>query len=185
MTLQGVHGADGQRNHRRIDGIIPQLFLIGLAVTLAVVFREPLRRTFSGRVTGVSAFGIRIDLQPDRVTEAVQARARQTGNDEPPAVAARTGDQVVDRAQRLAPQTVGRFVLWVDDHPESVTLERKLLRDMGIVTLAVRTNAQANDILSDRDAVVDLVISDIKRDDKSPGGIALLEDIGRARSDRP
>ena len=77
------------------------------------------------------------------------------------------------------------FVLWVDDHPESVTLERKLLRDMGIVDVGrPHECAGRTDILSDRDGVVDLVISDIKRDDKSPGGIALLEDI-RQGSKRP
>lgn len=165
-------------------GIIPQLVLIAFALTLAVVFREPIRRTLTSRVTGVSGFGFRIDLKPDEVNEAVQARVKKTGGDESVPVAPRTGDQVVDRAQRLAPQLVGRLVLWVDDHPELVKVERSLLREMGIVTVAVRTNAQALDILSDPSGVVDVVISDIRRDDGSPGGVELLEDV-RKGSKRP
>ena len=163
--------------------IVPQVVLIGFAILVAIFFREPFARFLNGRVTSLSAFGFRIDLRPEEVNAAVRARvgsaddattAPESGNASPTAP---SGSQVVDRARRLAPQLAGRVVLWVDDHPELARVERLMLKGMGVVTQAARSNVDAMAILSDPASSIDLVISDIQRQGGAPGGLELLAEL--------
>ena len=71
--------------------------------------------------------------------------------------------------------------LWIDDHPEGNRIERRMLRQMGIFTEAVTTSAGAAAVLDDPANKIDLIITDVGRDDGSPGGLALLEGIGGRR----
>ena len=89
---------------------------------------------------------------------------------------------IVERAERVAPKVVGRLVLWVDDHPENNRTERRLLRQLGVFVEAVAANREAMSVLSDTEPV-DLIISDVKRDDGS-SGLDLLPAL-RAQGIRP
>jgi CheY-like chemotaxis protein len=160
-----------------IIAILPQLVLVGLVVALAVGFRGPLARLLDERVSSVSAFGVKVDLRPADVDDAVQKRMTAT-NDPGPTGA---GEQVVERAKRMAERLAGRTILWVDDRPDGNRIERRMLRQMGIFTEVVTSNAQAAAVLDDPAETIGLIISDISRDDESADGRALIEAI-RARS---
>ncbi len=52
-----------------------------------------------------------------------------------------------------------------------------MLRQMGILTEAVTTKPEAAAVLNDPANRIDLIISDVGRDDGSAGGLTLLEGI--------
>lgn len=163
--------------------ILPQLVLFVLAGALAVRFRQPLGRLIEERVSSVSALGFKVDLRPAEVNKAVQDRmapamavlaADSATNELEPTP---LGEQVVDRAKRLATRIAGRTILWIDDHIEGNRIERRMLRQMGICAESVTTKDGASAVLNDPADRIDLIISDIGRDDGSPGGLALLDGL--------
>src|SRR4051812_9985687 len=84
------------------------------------------------------------------------------------------GAAVADRAKRSAKQLVGRTILWVDDHPEWLIGERRLVRRMGMFVEAALSNQEASRTLADPANAIDIVVSDIKRDE-GPSGLQILE----------
>lgn len=153
-------------------GILPQLIVIGVAGAIGFQYREPIADALQNRLIGLSLFGLSITLQPRDVNHAVVERSGAQGfapsatslDAEPP-----EGDEITARARGLAKQLVGRTILWVDDHPEWLVTERRLVRGLGIFVEPAATNDQAMRTLADPSNSIDVVISDIARDDKSSG----------------
>lgn len=73
----------------------------------------------------------------------------------------------------------GSRVLWIDDRPEKVRGERRLLRALGIVVVAASSSQEANDILN-KDSDFDLILTDVQRTGnthKLVGGIDIHEGV--------
>lgn len=165
--------------------IAPQILVLLIIVVGALAFRGQIGQTISGRVTSVSVFGLKMDLDAAAVDKAVAVRESALGSAGAPVQAAARapegGGQVVERANRLASHLQGRTILWVDDRPANNRIERRLLRRMGIFVEAVSSHAEATQILADPAEEIDLVISDISRA-SGPSGLELLSEL-RSRSD--
>lgn len=166
-----------------VIAILPQLLVIGVVGAVAVRYRVPLARIVDQRVSGISAFGLRVDLRPSEVDKAVRDRLGERGAGPLPGGVPGAGTQVAERARRMGARLVGRRVLWVDDHPEGNRVERRMLRQLGIFTEAVTTNDQAMLVLDDPAESIDVVITDLRRDDGSTG--QALIDAVRARPNPP
>lgn len=164
-----------------IIAILPQLGVVVAGAGLVIRYREPLGAALT-RVTSVSAMGFSLSLRADDVERAVE-RALASNQAAPGDVPLTGfGQQVAERAQRMARQLAGRTVLWVDDHPEGNRGERSLLRQLWIGTEVARDNVEAMQILHDPAVSIDAVISDVGRDDGSADGLALATEIGHVRS---
>lgn len=164
--------------------IIPQLLVLLILVVGALMFRREIGRTVGGRLTSVSLFGLRVELTPAAVDDAVSARASSgVAASGGPATGSRDrtrSGQIVERAKRLAPHMAGRTILWVDDRPAGNRIERRLMRQMGLFVEAVASNAEAMVVLDDPSESIALVISDIQRE-PGPSGLDLLAALaGRA-----
>ena len=158
----------------------PQVVVVIVVAIVLVRYRAPIADFITSRVTSVSAFGVKVDLQPKDVDAAVQERATRTGAagaTSGPAVHG-TSRQLVARAGRLAPQLKGRLVLWADDQPDNNRTERRMLRGIGIFVEIATSNGQALAALRQPNEQIDLVISDIARA-TAPGGLALVADVAK------
>jgi CheY-like chemotaxis protein len=156
--------------------IVPQLLGLGLVAGFALRYGESIGRALGGRVSSVAAFGFKIELNAASIDHAIASRP--SGSKE---VASRSGrlmssQAVVDRARRLARQIRGRTILWVDDEPTRNSLERQLLRQMGIFVETVVSNDEAITALDDLTDTFDLIISDIDRG-KGHSGLELVEEV--------
>jgi len=82
----------------------------------------------------------------------------------------------------------GSRVLWIDDHPEKILGERRILRSLGIQVVSAITSDSARGVL-DEDDDFDLVISDIQREGEPKsqfsryGGIELIKEIRQSNDD--
>jgi CheY-like chemotaxis protein len=160
---------------------LPQLILVVLIGWFVLHYRRELVGVLEHRVTSVAAFGFKVDLAPADVDAAV--RERSPRSEDAPTVDG-AGQQVAERAQHMAMKTTGRTILWVDDHPEGNRNERRLLRQLGVFVEAVATNAEATAILGSNEETMDLVISDIERQDGTTG-LALPAAIARSMQRPP
>jgi CheY-like chemotaxis protein len=182
-------------------GIAPQILVLLIIVIGALVFRGQIGKSLGGRVTSVSVFGLRMDLDAEAVDKAVAERestiAPAPGHAPSARGPAEGGGQVVERANRLASHLHGRTILWVDDQPANNRIERRLLRQMGIFVEAVVSNAEAMAVLDDRAESIAVVISDVARA-SGPSGLDLAKElanrtgaprgvfyIGRVEPERP
>jgi len=151
-------------------GILPQLIVIAIVVVAAILYRRPLATVLQDRLTGFSAFGFRIDLQPREIVEAVRKRAIDApSGDRSADLDERVGAGIASRARRMAPKLVGRTILWVDDDPDSLVAERELVRRLGMFVEPAFDNDRALYVLKRPNSDVDLVISDIGRAHGAPG----------------
>jgi CheY-like chemotaxis protein len=81
--------------------------------------------------------------------------------------------QVLRRVQAVLPALQpGAQILWVDDHPENNTNERRMLQALRIFVDEARSTDQAMALLER--AHYDLVISDMERNGNKEAGIELL-----------
>jgi CheY-like chemotaxis protein len=162
-----------------IIAIGPQLVIFLAVAFLGARYRDSISRLVGNRVTSVSVFGFKVDLQPDQVDEAVKNRAPRTDAVEPsPPAHHGTSSQLVARANRLADRLNGRTLLWVDDEQENNRTERRMLRSTGIFVETATSNDQALRVLDDPSETISLVISDIRRA-SGESGLDLVQSIAQ------
>jgi CheY-like chemotaxis protein len=82
----------------------------------------------------------------------------------------------------------GSRVLWIDDHPEEILGERRILRALGVEVLSVNISDSARKVLKE-DNDFDLVISDVQRKSepeskfKRYGGMEFIKEIRQSKGD--
>ncbi len=140
------------------------LVLVGTALALAVIPLKSLR--------SLKAAGVELTIESPQVKGAVESlNIDQLEN-----------QKLHRKLEALAPLfgvVRGARVLWIDDHPEKVTGERRLLRALGVVVI----NASSSDIAlelirSDND--IDLIVTDVHREGnyyKYTGGIEVHDGV--------
>jgi len=72
-------------------------------------------------------------------------------------------------------ETLNMNALWIDDNPNLVTKERQLLQKLGINSTLVSTTEAAIDFIENNEKQVDLIISDISRDENVKAGLEFAE----------
>ena len=159
-----------------IAGLIPGIVLAVLAGYVVIRFAEPIREGILPRLTGVTLFGVRVDLQPGQVQAVL---SKSTGK-APPAPDA--GNAILARAKGMADVLAQSSVLWVDDNPLNNLSERRLLHQFGVFVQDVQTTAQALEAIGQG---FDLVISDMARAGSSRAGLDLIEALRRAGARQP
>lgn len=82
----------------------------------------------------------------------------------------------------------GSRVLWIDDHPEQILGERRILRALGVEVLSANSTDSARRILKE-DNDFDLVISDMQRKGEAEskfkryGGIEFIKEVRQSKDD--
>jgi hypothetical protein len=140
--------------------VVPPLLWALLTAAVLVSLRRPFMQHIVPRLTGVHAFGIRLDLRSDEVQEKIAAAAagRSLGDSLPETA----GQAIVARAANAAAWLVSKRLLWVDDEPLGTASERELLHRMGVFVETARSNEEALSVLR-RTASYDMIVSDIDR----------------------
>ena len=65
--------------------------------------------------------------------------------------------------------------LWIDDNPEIVKRERVILKQLGIKTTLVQSTTEAIEYMENNDYDVDMILSDISRDENKREGLDFTE----------
>lgn len=162
------------------------------AVLVVLVARTVYFPAFSNRVDQVflillGAVAILTLLPLERLTDLTLGPVRLT-LDSPQVAAALAAslDRVADKSLRRRLESreedlsllPGARVLWIDDHPNEVLGERRVLRSLGVEVTVARSSEEAVDVLT-RDGDFDLMVTDVQREGgrsyERTGGIPLHE----------
>lgn len=162
--------------------LVPIVLLLALVALFFFRVRDPVIQRLLSRVSGVGAFGFRIDLLPEDVQRTVEAAAKDRGP-----VARGVGSTLLERAQSHADLLARAQVLWVDDNQASTLNERRLLHQLGVYVEPVRSTAEAVAAIAraDRWSPFDLVVSDMDRDGDSEAGESLIRAMEAAHVGTP
>jgi CheY-like chemotaxis protein len=139
---------------------------LGIVVLALALLLVPWERVPWDRLGAFKAFGVEISLaeQPQvrgAVESLIDPRSLAVGKE----LRTRLEGALQFVASEL--ETIrGSRVLWIDDNPNTVLGERRLLRALGIEVVQTTSSEQAKDLLG-QDAHFDLLITDVQRDGES------------------
>jgi CheY-like chemotaxis protein len=151
-------------------------FLLLLAVPL-LAFLVPWHR-----LTSFSAAGVELVLESPSVRGAIEGIKMSSSE-------SRSIRRTLYDLREAIDDSRGSRVLWIDDHPEQILGERRILRALEIQVVSANTSDNAREIL-EMDDDFDLLISDMQRKSEPEsefgryGGIEFIKDI-RQSSDDP
>lgn len=150
--------------------VTPCIWPLTLLMLVVLFYRDI--RPIIKRLTKVQVAGVGLEFAQAAVDAAKdtieQGLSRFEGN---PAGFVQYMREQVDKMDRTSvvagsaesPSTARRTILWVDDHPDSVTYESNLLRNLGMRITTARSTREAQSLIER--GHFDLVISDILRDE--------------------
>lgn len=152
--------------HPHLTGLMDSVFfsLVGGGLALVLIPIE--------RLTSVKAAGFELSLAQPQIAGAIAGLGLdRIQSDELRAKLSKLKD--------LLPTIRGSRVLWVDDRPQNILGERRVLRALGVdVTSAISSRMAEETLLVDND--FDLMISDIQREGdsyESTGGEPIHEGV--------
>ena len=142
------------------------IFLALVAVSLALLL-IPLEM-----IKSLKAGGVELSLDAAHVQGAVASLSLSRIED----AKLRSRLQVLSH---LLPVITGSRLLWIDDFPEKIIGERRLLRALGVTVVPATSSDEAREFLrADKD--FDLIVSDVQRigdTHKLTGGVAIHEGV--------
>jgi len=148
-----------------IPGILWFIFVVILVIRLyGPIKTELLPHLRELKVLGVEATFIREELE--KATRKQETEISQEAR-----------SKVERRLHRDIPLLRKMRVLWVDDNPDNITYESRILRSVGVHVDVVTSTEQALSMLSQNG--YDLVISDIARDGVLDEGLRFLSEMRR------
>lgn len=135
---------------------------LGIVVLALALLLVPWERVPWDRLGAFKAFGVEISLaEQPQVRGAVESLIDPKGL----AVSKDLRTSLEDALQLVASDLEkirGSRVLWIDDNPNTVLGERRLLRALGIEVVQATSSEQATDLFEE-DAHFDLLITDVQR----------------------
>lgn len=171
-----------------VHGFISTLAWPAVVVFIAVRFSPQLREFFSTlselsfKAAGVEATATRKIVAAAELGRA-EAKVSPSGETHAVTSDARAIAEIVE--QRVNPRSVRRLskttILWVDDHPENNSYERRALEALGIRFYLSTSTGDALDKLKIQR--FDAIISDMTRGEDDEAGLTLLDEI-RKRGDQ-
>lgn len=150
-------------------------FLLLLAVPL-LAFLVPWHR-----LTSFSAAGVELVLESPSVRGAIEGIKMSSSE-------SRSIRRTLYDLREAIADSRGSRVLWIDDHPEQILGERRILRALEIQVVSANTSDNAREIL-EMDDDFDLLISDMQRMSEPEsefgryGGIEFIKDIRQSSDD--
>jgi CheY-like chemotaxis protein len=147
-------------------GLLWPLLVAGVILLLL----PTIKRILTSRNVTIKAGGVEIDVQQafDKLvksTAELQAKESVT----PARALGPTPPVAADQRENstAAPRPVIRTILWVDDKPKNNAYEIAQLESLGVVVHTAPSTAGAMSVLSERGSSIDVVISDMGRQEGS------------------
>jgi CheY-like chemotaxis protein len=171
-----------------VPQLVAAIVLLGIAVTRISWsdFASKADATFLALV----AVGLALLVFPLKTIKSLKAGGIELSLDAPNvkgAVASLDLSRVEDvklrgKLQMLShvlPVVTGSRLLWIDDRPETIIGERRLLRALGVTIVPAKSSDEARELLR-ADGDFDLIVSDVQRRDdthKVTGGVDIHEGV--------
>jgi len=134
---------------------------VSLVGVIALLLLIPWETIPWHQLGSLKALGVELTINDPEVQGAVRSILDPQGRSISEELQA-TLESVSDLVSRIRASRV----LWIDDHPNAVLGERRLLRALGVEVIAAGSSEEARALLT-HDADVDLIITDVQREGDS------------------
>jgi hypothetical protein len=163
-----------------IFGLLATVLWVGFAVFFVLMLRPLLslvRTVTPGQAdqseTPAAGPASRIDL--DYASDQLDRAADRQEENRHGQISRQRRAHVLERARRSEGLLRGALILWVDDQPERILAESRMLQSLGPVIALVDSNDDARHLLAEGD--LDVVISSVERA-RGESGLALARQTG-------
>jgi CheY-like chemotaxis protein len=142
---------------------------------IVLLFYKPIRHELLPNLSGFKAMGVEFSFVKNSISTAIELAEKSeqwkvTIPDE-------DEKRVLDRVKRHLPLFQDVRVLWIDDNPDSLRNERKMLQRLQVDIDLAQNSAEAKKLLQSGD--YDLILSDISRDHDATAGLKFLQEYGK------
>lgn len=160
---------------------LPAILWFLLAFVVVLLFYKPIRHELLPNLSGFKAMGVEFSFVKNSITKAIALAEKSeqwqvTIPDE-------DEKRVLDRVKRHLPLFQDVRVLWIDDNPDSLRNERKMLERLQVDIDLALNDAEAQKLL--RRGKYDLILSDIARGNDSTAGLKFLQEYGKTKKRVP
>lgn len=160
---------------------LPAILWFLLAFVVVLLFYKPIRHELLPNLSGFKAMGVEFSFVKNSITKAIALAEKSeqwqvTIPDE-------DEKRVLDRVKRHLPLFQDVRVLWIDDNPDSLRNERKMLERLQVDIDLALNDAEAQKLL--RSGKYDLILSDIARGNDSTAGLKFLQEYGKTKKRVP
>lgn len=160
---------------------LPGILWFLLVCVIVLLFYKPIRHELLPNLSGFKAMGVEFSFVKNSITNAIALAEKSeqwqvTIPDE-------DEKRVLDRVKRHLALFQDVRVLWIDDHPDSLRNERKMLERLQVDIDLARDDAEAKKLL--RSGKYDLILSDIARGDDNAAGLKFLQEYSKTKKRAP
>ncbi len=160
---------------------LPAILWFVLACVIVLLFYKPIRHELLPNLSGFKAMGVEFSFVKNSITNAIALAEKSeqwqvTIPDE-------DEKRVLDRVKRHLALFQDVRVLWIDDNPDSLRNERKMLERLQVDIDLARDEAEAKKLL--RGGKYDLILSDIARGDDNAAGLKFLQEYSKTQKHVP
>lgn len=160
---------------------LPAILWFLLAFVVVLLFYKPIRHELLPNLSGFKAMGVEFSFVKNSISAAIKLAEKSeqwkvTIPDE-------DEKRVLDRVKRHLPLFQDVRVLWIDDNPDSLRNERKMLERLQVDIDLALNDAEAQKLL--RSGKYDLILSDIARGNDSTAGLKFLQEYGKTKKRVP
>jgi hypothetical protein len=164
---------------------LPALLWFLLACAIVILFYKPLRHELLPNIRGLKAMGLELTFVKRSLTDSFKQafelgkKFKVAGRGMDPnnpwqivTIARKDRQRVFNRVKRNLRLLHNVYLLWIDDMPESLHGERKMLQDLHVEIDLARSTAEAEQFLQINH--YDIILSDIARGNDRKAGIEFL-----------
>ncbi|MCL4708331.1 response regulator [bacterium] len=160
---------------------LPAILWFLLVFVVVLLFYKPIRHELLPNLSGFKAMGVEFSFVKNSISAAIKLAEKSeqwkvTIPDE-------DEKRVLDRVKRHLPLFQDVRVLWIDDNPDSLRNERKMLERLQVDIDLALNDAEAPKFL--RSGKYDLILSDIARGNDSTAGLKFLQEYGKTKKRVP
>lgn len=150
---------------------LPSILWFFLACTLVILFYRPVRYELLPNLAGLKAMGVEFSFVKHSITTAIELAEKS------PQWKVVIADVDRENVLKRVKQHLELFrevrVLWIDDVPDSLRNERKMLQRLQMDIDLAPSSAAAEKMLQEND--YDLILSDMARHGDNTAGLQFLE----------
>jgi hypothetical protein len=154
-----------------LTAIVPTLLWVLLVLVVFLRLERSLREYVLPRIKGFDIVGLRVDIGPQEVAQALDKPGIELPSDAP--------DSVLKRIHRVGGLLRDAAILWVDDQPARNSTERRFLHRIGTFVEIARSKDEA--LTAIEWGSFDLVVSNMQRDEAPDAGLRLIHAWRRPR----
>jgi CheY-like chemotaxis protein len=158
---------------------LPAILWFFLVCVIFLKFYKPIRYELLPNLSGFKAMGVEFSFAnvKNSITQAIELAEKTTQTQWKVIIPEADRQRVLERVKKHLLLFRDVRVLWIDDVPDSLHNERKMLQRLQVDIDFVKNSAEAMKLLQGAD--YDIVLSDILRDGDPAAGVKFLQEYGK------